>query len=269
MRPTVEKQFSLVKDASKACGWHQIDWEKAHQHVKRLQTRIVKATKAGKHRKVQSLQWVLTHSFYAKALAVKRVTENAGKKTAGIDQQLWNTPKAKYDAISQLSQWNYQPSPLRRVVIPKSNGKTRNLGIPTMIDRAMQALHLQALAPIAETTADPNSYGFREARSCHDAIEQCFNTLSNKNYATWVLEADIKSCFDRMSHQWIRQHIPMNKKVLSKWLKMGVMVDKTFSETTEGVPQGGIISPTIANMVLDGLEATILNKLKYPCSISS
>ena len=138
--------------------------------MNRLQARIVQATKAGKRNKVKALQRILTHSFSGKALAVKRVTENQGKNTPGVDKTLWNTPEKKTMAIQELQSRGYTAQPLRRVYLPKPNGKKRPLGIPTMKDRGMQALYLQALDPIAETHADPNSYGFRKERSCADAI---------------------------------------------------------------------------------------------------
>ncbi len=153
--------------------WHSIDWKKAHVNVRRLQARIVQAMKAGKWGKVKALQHLLTRSFSAKALAVKRVTENQGKNTPGVDKVIWQTPTTKEMAIQELRQRGYTALPLRRLYIPKANGKKRPLGIPTMKDRAMQALYLQSVDPIAETQADPNSYGFRKERSCADAIEQC------------------------------------------------------------------------------------------------
>lgn len=142
-------------------GWATIDWEKANRKVKLLQRRIVKAWQEGKHRKAKSLQWILTHSYSAKVLAVRRVTENSGKRTPGVDGKTWSTPESKWNASKTLSRKGYKASPLRRVHIPKSNGKKRPLGIPTMKDRAMQALYLMALDPISETTADKYSFGFR------------------------------------------------------------------------------------------------------------
>jgi RNA-directed DNA polymerase len=176
--------------------WHAINWQQVHENVRRLQARIVKATQAGKWGKVKALQHLLTHSFSGKALAVKRVTDNQGKRTPGVDGEIWDTPAKKAAAICSLKQHNYHPLPLRRTYIPKSNGKTRPLGIPTMKDRAMQALYLHALDPIAETQADPNSYGFRSERCCADAIDQAHIVLSNRAGAEWILEGDIKSCFD-------------------------------------------------------------------------
>jgi RNA-directed DNA polymerase len=206
---------------------------------------------------VKALQWLLTHSFGGKALAVKRVTGNQGKKTPGVDRVLWRTPAAKLKAIGSLQRRGYRPLPLRRVYIPKANGKQRPLGIPTMKDRAMQALHLLALAPVAETTADPNSYGFRPERSTADAIEQCFTALNKGKSPQWVLEGDIKGCFDHISHAWMLQHIPTDVTVLQKWLSAGYVENRTLFPTEAGTPQGGIISPTLANLVLDGLETLL------------
>lgn len=154
-----------------------IDWTKCEAQVKKLQERIVKAGKEGKSCKVKALQWTLTHSFAAKAIAVKRVTTNKGKKTPGVDGVLWSTDQAKYEAIFSLKRKGNHPMPLRRVFIKKSNGKLRPLGIPSMKDRAMQALYLLALDPIAELTADGHSYGFRKERCCQDAIQQCHTLL--------------------------------------------------------------------------------------------
>lgn len=240
--------------------WESIDWNKAQSYVKNLQMRIVKAFQEGKNNKVKSLQHLLTTSFYAKALAVKRVTENQGKKTAGVDGEIWTTPKDKYQAIARLKRRGYNPMPLKRVYIPKKNGKKRPLSIPTMTDRAMQTLYKFALEPIAETTADPNSYGFRAKRCTQDAIEQCFTCLNKGKSPKWVLEGDIKGCFDNISHDWILEHIPMDKEILKKWLKCGYIETNKLFPTEFGSPQGSPISPTISNMVLDGLEKAIREK---------
>jgi RNA-directed DNA polymerase len=243
-------------------AWDQLDWSQCERQIKRLQARIVKATRAGRWGKVKTLQWLLTHSFAAKALAVKRVTENQGSRTAGVDGRIWSTPAAKSKAIQSLQRRGYKPQPLRRIYIPKANGKLRPLGIPTMKDRAMQALHLLALAPVAETTADKNSYGFRPERSTADAVDQCQIALGKGQSAQWVLEGDIKGCFDNISHDWMLQHIPTDVTVLQKWLSAGYIENRTLFPTEAGTPQGGIISPMLANMVLDGLEALL--KQRFP-----
>ena len=160
-----------------AFGWSSINWKRVEQNVRRLQIRIAKATREGKPREVKALQRFLTRSFGGRALAVRRVTENTGKRTPGVDGELWDNPQSKWDAIHDLNRQGYKPSPLKRVYIPKANGKKRPLGIPTMKDRAMQALYLLALAPVAETKADKNSYGFRIGRATHDAITQVKNLL--------------------------------------------------------------------------------------------
>ncbi len=203
--------------------WISINWRKVNIFVKRLQIRIAKAVKEKRFGKVKSLQWLLTKSYYAKLLAIKRVTSNKGKRTAGVDKVIWTTAKHKTDAVSNLKRKGYRPSPLRRIYIPKKNGKKRPLSIPTMTDRAMQALYKFALEPVAETLADPNSYGFRLYRRCADAIAQCFITLAKSYAPVWVLEADIKAYFDEISHPWMFEHIPMDKEILRKWLTTGFM----------------------------------------------
>jgi RNA-directed DNA polymerase len=235
--------------------WHYIDWGAVNHTVKSLQIRIAKAVTAGQWRKVKSLQWLASHNNAAKLLAVRRVTENQGKHTAGIDGQTWPSAPAKQRAVEQLQSKGYQAKAVRRIYIPKPNGKKRPLGIPTMHDRAMQALYLIGLEPVSETTGDANSYGFRPQRGCADAIQRCFDLLSKKRSPGWILEGDIKGCFDNISHEWIMENIPLAKKPLKQWLKSGYREGQKLFPNTTGTPQGSIISPTIANLVLDGLEA--------------
>jgi RNA-directed DNA polymerase len=205
--------------SGEAVDWRTINWRAAHSNVRRLQARIVKAVREKRWGKVKALQRLLTCSFSGKVLAVRRVTENQGRVTPGVDRQVWDTPEKKAQAVHMLRRRGYTPLPLRRVYIEKSNGKgMRPLSIPAMSDRAMQALYLLALDPVAETTADPNSYGFRRERSTADAIGQCFNVLVRRSSPQWVLKCDISSCFDKLSHEWLEAHIPMDKGILHKWL---------------------------------------------------
>jgi len=237
--------------------WSSINWLMIESKVKQLQFRIAKAFREGRHNKAKSLQWLLTHSYLAKLLAVRRVTQNAGSKTAGVDKIIWRSDAQKINAVMQLNRRCYKTLPLRRIYIPKKNGKFRPLSIPVMRCRAMQALHLLALEPIAETLADKNAYGFRPKRSCADAIEQCFIALSMKRCAKWILECDIKSCFDEISHEWLLLNAPMDKTILKQWLKAGYIEQQQIKATTQGVPQGGIISPTLLTITLSGLEKAI------------
>src|SRR3989442_4411431 len=163
-------QAGAILNTSSA--WDAVDWRTIEDNVRRLQARIVKAVQQKKWNKVKALQHLLAHSASGKLLAVRRVTVNDGRKTPGVDGELWDSPHKKLQGVISLTARGYRPMPLRRIYIPKANGKLRPLGIPTMRDRAMQALYLLALDPVAETTADQN-YGFRQGRSCADAIEQC------------------------------------------------------------------------------------------------
>ncbi len=243
-------------------GWHAINWHKVRHNVRRLQARIVKAIQEGRWNKVHALVYLLTHSYSGRALAILRVTTNVGASTPGVDGEIWDTPELKAAAFSRLRRHGYQPQPLRRVYIPKSSdpSKLRPLGIPTLTDRAMQALYLQGFDPIEETLADANSYGFRKQRSCADALDQCHKILRNNHSAPWILEGDIKACFDRISHDWMLTHTAMDKVILRKWLKAGFMEKDVFVATTEGTPQGGICSPALANRALDGLEALLAER---------
>src|SRR5437867_3089195 len=256
------KEQSFGASSDKVSDWQAIDWPKVRQQVRRLQLRIAKAIRADKYGRAKALSWLLTHSHSAKLLAVKRVTGNKGAKTPGVDNKLWRTDRQKYAAVQDLKRRGYRPLPLRRHYIPKKNGKPRPLSIPTLRDRAMQALHALALKPIAETIGDRNSYGFREGRSCADAIGQCFCALAKSYAPVWVLEGDIKSCFDRISHSWLLKSIPMDKRMLRLWLEAGYWEKGRLFPTGQGTPQGGIISPVLANLTLDGMEQAIRSRIK-------
>ena len=209
--------------------WKSIDWKSAKENVRRLQERIAKATQLGKFNKVKALQKLLTKSFSAMVLAVKRVTENKGKNTPGVDKVIWKTQKQKKIAVELLMKGGiYKASPLRRIYIPKKNGKLRPLSIPTTKDRSIQAVHLFALDPVAETMADKNSYGFRPKRSTHDAIATASSALSQRGSAQWILEGDIKACFDRISHDWLMSMSLWIKRFSKQWLKAGFMEDNLF-----------------------------------------
>ena len=248
---------------SNAQHWQAIDFEKAKRTVKRLQERIVQATKKGKWRQVKNLQRLLVHSWSAKVIAIQRVSSSKGSKTLGVDGVLWKSNADKGRGLRGLVHQKYKAQALRRVYIPKRGGGRRMLGIPTMKDRAMQALYLLSLDPISETTADGFSYGFRKMRSCWDAREHIHKIFCRKNSAQWILDADIEKCFDQISHEWLLSHIPLPKRILSQWLRCGVMEGTVRHSTWNGTPQGGVISPVLANMALDGLIKELDEKYVY------
>jgi len=266
IEPAYERK-QMNEDVNLSCAlsapmynWETIPWRKVIQKVNRLQRRIAKAVQQKQWGKAKSLMYLLSKSFFAKLLAVFRVTTNKGGNTPGVDGEVWLDGFTKLHQANCLTTRGYAPKPLRRIYIPKKNGKKRPLSIPTMKDRAMQTLYAIALDPYAETTSDPNSYGFRPRRGCNDAIAQCFLMLCRKVSAEWVFEADIKACFDEISHEWILANIPVNKSILGKWLKAGFIEKKCLFPTYKGTPQGGTISPLLMNMVLNGMEAAITKR---------
>ena len=211
-------------------NWEVVDIQIIARSVKRLQNRIVKAKIAGRNRMVKKLQSLLVKSRNARILAVKRVSENKGKNTAGVDKVLLdsNKKKTKYVEELKINLNEYRAMPLKRIEIPKKNGKVRPLGIPTMFDRCVQALYKLALEPIAEVTADKNSYGFRAKRSTQDAMKQIWLRTCKKDGREWILEADIKGCFDNISHQWLYDNIPLDNRLLKQWLKSGFIKNDTL-----------------------------------------
>ena len=252
-----------LADNSIPTKWEQINWKTVEKNVNRLQTRIVKAVRQKKWHLVKRLQYLLTNSFHAKLLAVKKVTQNRGKRTAGIDGEKWTTSNSKMKAALELSDKNYKAKPLRRIYIEKQGKKKkRPLSIPTMYDRAMQALYALALNPVAETTADRTSFGFRKHRSPHDAKAQLFTCLSKRKSAQWTLEGDIKGCFDNIDHEWLLDNILMDKSILKQFLKAGFVYKRHLNPTKAGTAQGGLISPILANITLDGMENAIATKYR-------
>lgn len=245
-------------------GWHEIDWRKVEMKMKDLQEKIVIATVKKDFKEVYRLQWIILQSLEGKALAVRKVVTNKGGKTSGVDEVVWEGSKDYWKAINDLTQIiknpkEYRASPVRRVLIPKGNTKElRPLGIPTMIDRAVQAIYQLGLDPVVEAQSDPNSFGFRKNRSTHDAITAIRSLLDKNTHPRWILEADIAKCFDRISHDYLLKHTPIcHKCVLRQWLKSGVMEEMNYISVEEGTPQGGIISPILCNIALNGLEELI------------
>ena len=255
--PVASASFDGMKN------WHALDWARIQQTVRKTQLKIAQATGEGDWRRVKRLQRLLTHSFHGRCLAVRRVTENRGRKTPGVDGETWGTPQAKLQAVGRLSKKRgYRPKPLRRVWIPKpGKQEKRPLGIATMLDRVMQALYLQVLEPVIESTSDPKSYGFRPDRSTADAMVELFHLLSPQTAPVWILEGDIKGFFDNINHEWLCRIVPMDRTVLRKWLKAGVIDRRQLMATEAGTPQGGIISPCLANATLNGLEIQLKRHL--------
>lgn len=234
--------------------WEDINFIKAERYVKKLQKRIAVAYQRGELDKVEYLQNRLIHSFYAKALSVKIVSSNKGRNTPGIDNRIWNTSVERFKAINLLNRRKYTSGPLRRIYIPKSNGELRPLSIPCMKDRAMQTLYKLSIESIAEISADEHSFAYRKNKCAKDAVIYCCELLNKFPKFEWILKIDIEKCFEEICHEWILDNIPMDKKILSAFLKCGYIEKNVYMQTTKGVPQGGTISSVICNMTLDGIE---------------
>lgn len=235
-------ELTIQERMDESIQWNQINWKKLEKRVFKLQKRIYRASERGDLKAVRRLQKTLLHSWSAKCLAVRRVTQdNLGKKTAGVDGVKSLTPKQRIDLVGQLK-LTRKAKPTRRVWIPKpGTEEKRPLGIPVMKDRAIQALVKLALEPEWEARFESNSYGFRPGRSCHDAIEAIFNAIRYK--PKFVLDADISKCFDRINHPELLRKIntfPAMHRQIKAWLKAGVMDNGIFEETEKGTPQGGV-----------------------------
>lgn len=256
--------------------WHKINWRKVEAIVRDLQEQIVIAKRNESIKEVYKTQWKLLNTFEAKALAVRKVITNKGKNTAGTDEIVWKGPKDYWNAIKGMEEIvrnpsQYRAQPLRRVWIPKANSnEKRPLGIPTLIDRTVQALYHLAVDPAVEVNSDPNSYGFRRHRSTQDAITAIRSLMDKNTHPQWILEADISKCFDKISHEFLMKYTPIcHKMVLNQWLKSGVMDELNYIDTDEGTPQGGIISPTLCNVALNGVEEYIKKANPYKKGLSS
>lgn len=252
---------------SKLNNWHDIPWSLYYREVSKIQEDLVMAYRADNLHRVYQLQRKLVVSLAARSLAIRRVMTNSGSSTPGVDKQLWDSPAKRMDALLQLREITHNPqsyraSPLKRVWIPKENSdEMRPLGIPTLIDRAVQAVYQMAVDPIVEEQSDPNSYGFRLNRSTHDAITRIRTLLDKTTSPQWILDADVAKCFDTISHEFLlKQTIMCDRTVLEQWLKSGVQNAGSASteQTTQGTPQGGIISPMLCNVALNGLESVAI-----------
>ncbi|MDV3854896.1 group II intron reverse transcriptase/maturase [Elizabethkingia anophelis] len=247
--------------AKKPTQWNEVNWRISNKRVRNLRQRIFRATHEKDFKKVLSLQKLMLRSYANTLLSVRRVTqENSGKSTAGVDHVIIKSVAAKSKLVDELmtfQTWKAQPT--KRVYIPKSDGKLRPLGIPTVIDRCLQARVKNALEPHWESQFEIDSYGFRPGRGCHDAIEAIFNRARPQCKWKWVIDADIKGAFDNISHEKLLQlinHFPA-KELIKQWLKAGYMDKNVFHETTSGTPQGGVISPLLANIALHGMEEAL------------
>lgn len=255
-----------VSVTEKTTDWNNVNWRHCNRIVRNLRLRIFKATQDGNLRKIRSLQRLMMRSYSNILLSVRRVTQNnRGKNTAGVDKLVIKTPEARgilVDALLKFIPW--KPLPAKRVYIPKPNGKKRPLSIPSIIDRCLQAIVKNALEPTWESKFEGTSYGFRVGRSTHDAIERIFTIAHSNNKKKWVLDADIEGCFDNISHEPLMSTIGNfpARKLIHQWLKAGYMDNGGFYNTEAGVPQGGIISPLLANIALHGMESALGVKYK-------
>ena len=243
-----------------ALEWGSINWPRVEGEVRHLRQRIFTASQAGDLKKVRNLQKLMLRSRANALMSVRRVTElNPGRKTAGVDGKVVVSAPGKAALADRVRRHAHTVTaqPVKRVYIPKANGKQRPLGIPVIVDRVRQAQVVGALEPEWEARFEPRSYGFRPGRGCHDAIEAIFHVARGPNPSRrWVLDADLAAAFDRIDHHLLLSHLgtfPAREQV-QQWLKAGVVEQGRFTPTEEGTPQGGVVSPVLLNVALHGME---------------
>ncbi|MEG4944989.1 reverse transcriptase domain-containing protein, partial [Microcoleus sp. F4-D5] len=250
-----------VNVTQRTTNWRSVNWRQANKVVRQLRQRIFRATQEGKWKKVRSLQKLLMRSYSNMLVSVRRVTQtNQGKNTPGVDKLVVKTPEARGMLVDILNKYiPWKPLPTLRVYIPKSNGKQRPLGIPCLIDRCLQAVVKNALEPAWEAVFEGSSYGFRPGRSAHDAIGKSYLIGCPHRKKKWVVDADIKGCFDNIDHDFLMKAIGNfpARKLIHQWLKSGYMENGAFYDTMTGTPQGGIVSPLLANIALHGMEEAL------------
>jgi len=251
----------LANGPERRTDWDAVDWRRAHRNVRNLRQRIFRATRAGDIKRVRSLQKLMLRSYSNILVSVRRATQtNAGKNTPGVDKIVVKTPRARGELVDLLDTFQpWRSLPVRRVYIPKPNGKQRPLGIPTIRDRCLQAMVKNGLEPEWEARFEGTSYGFRPGRGCQDAIARVYTLATTTGRKKWVLDADIQGAFDNIDHDFLLKTIGQapGRALVRQWLKAGVMEEGVVHDTTTGTPQGGVISPLLLNIALHGMEAAV------------
>jgi len=266
----MEYALNNVSAVSPRIDWESVNWTKIIEYVKKLRQRIFRAEQNGHHRKVSKLQRLMMRSKANLLLSIRKVTqENKGKRTAGVDGYKALSPTERENLYEQMKNHNLKSvkvKPVRRTYIAKKNSKKlRPLGIPVIKDRIYQNIVKNALEPQWESRFEPASYGFRPKRSTHDAVKNLFLKLSARSKRKWIFEGDFKGCFDNLSHEHILAKIGKfpEESLIEKWLKAGYVDNETFHETERGTPQGGVISPLLANIALHGMEEELGVEYRY------